>query len=292
MDGIHLRVPKAFSRERRIKKNQLGTAILVFGSMWSFTGRGNICYASIGLGPDDEENPKIGKSTLCSRSGLSKNTVVRYKKLLIQLGWIEVQREGRGLNDTITLHEIAQVGSEIQNPNDCDPTGENLATEGFQNPNTQERNSGGVLQTVGMPVQNCTDNIERVEEWEKFLNWSRGRLTRSSIETLENMRVNLDGNILNIKGTHPESIKIIIEKYLTEETSKTFVLRFESESDLSESPNIQVGENEISEDVKTELTNSETEKLKHSNNWMNDSEFDAVIRELERLRTGQQSRAA
>ncbi|MDI7166710.1 helix-turn-helix domain-containing protein [Leptospira santarosai] len=205
MEGIHLRIPAAFLRDKRIKPNQRGLALAVFGAMWSFAGRGNICFASIGLGPDDEKNPKYEKATLCSRSALSKNTVVKYKKILIQLGWIAVKREGRGLNDTIILHEIAQ----IQNSTACDSVEENLSIEVFQNPISMASDSGGVHQSAGLQIQNCTDNIvstgeARIESSEKstqdsklsiqFLEEKFGKetLTKSfAIATAKGMRSNL-----------------------------------------------------------------------------------------------------
>ncbi|EKR89721.1 DNA-binding helix-turn-helix protein [Leptospira santarosai str. CBC379] len=181
MEGIHLRVPVAFLRDKRIKPNQRGFALAVFGAMWSFCGRGNICFASIGLGPEDETNPKFKNATLCSRSALSKNTVVKYKKLLMQLGWIAVKREGRGLNDTIILHEIAQT----QNPTTCDSVEENLSIEVFQNPISMASDSGGVHQNAGLQVQNCTDNIVSTGEAITESSEKRTQDSKLSIQFLE-----------------------------------------------------------------------------------------------------------
>lgn len=226
VEGIHLRVPEAFPKDKRIKPAQLGPMMLVFGAMWSFTGRGNVCFASIGLGPDDVQNPKIKKATLCSRSGLSKNTVVKYKKLLIQLGWIEVKREGRGLNDTIILHEIACAKTEIQNPTNCDSSGKNAGIEVFQNPTPNECDSSGVRHGVGMPIQNCTENLNKIDEWEKFLNWSKERLTRSSNDILKNIKINFNASELKLLEPVANSLSMIILKYFTEEVKKPISVKF------------------------------------------------------------------
>ncbi|EMK02919.1 DNA-binding helix-turn-helix protein [Leptospira kirschneri] len=228
MDGIHLRVPAAFLRDKRIKANQRGIALAVLGAMWSFTGRGNICYASIGLGPDDEDEKKskIKKATLCSRAALSKNTVVKYKKLLMQLGWITVKREGRGLNDTITLHEIAQVQTRNQNPTNCDPEDKNTGVEVFQNPTTNGCETSGVHQDMRSHVQNCTDTIKTIDEWNKFMDWSKERITLTSYKTLENTEVSLNSNQLLVYSPVSESLSIIISKYFSEEIENKIDVKF------------------------------------------------------------------
>ncbi|WP_246838758.1 helix-turn-helix domain-containing protein [Leptospira stimsonii] len=215
---------------------QKAAAMAVFGAMWSFSGKGNKCYASIGLGPDDELNPKIKKATLCSRSGLSKNTVVKYKKLLYELGWIVPKREGRGYNDTIELFAFAQMKIEIQNPNFHDSKSSNPSIEVFQNPNTSEEVSSGVPQESVTVVQNLsTENIKIMDDhnveidvrkkeipevpiWKDFLGWSSERLTRSSCEILNHTRVELIGGSLVLLNPVPESLMMIIGKFFMEES--------------------------------------------------------------------------
>lgn len=290
MEEIHLRVPRAFLRDRRIKPKEKAPMMAVFGAMWSFSGRGNLCYASIGLGPDDEENPKIDKATLCSRSSMSKNTVVKYKKRLKELGWISPIREGRGKNDSITLFEFAQVLQISQNPKNEDSKASNISIEVFQNPTALGEDFSGVPQEGGMLVQDiCTDNIVSTDEtnkfvsenktqvtpklsleslekkfgkdilskaldiasargmrsnlkyvlgicknldtieikpdqtesqkptWDDFMNWSRVRLTRSSMEILERTQIELNMNGLLVLTEMPESLQMIVFKYFTEE---------------------------------------------------------------------------
>ncbi|TGK36208.1 helix-turn-helix domain-containing protein [Leptospira gomenensis] len=225
MKGIHLRVPEAFAKDKRIKSSQLGPMILVFGSMWSFTGKGNVCYASVGFGPNDKQNPKTknkekDKATLCSRSGLSKNTVIKYKKLLKQLGWISVKREGRGLNDTMLLHEIALIEPTNKNPNVCDTEGKNLGIEVFKNTNAIEGSSGGVPQGDGFAyTESSIEPIKRIEgkHWDIFIRWGRERLTRSSIRLLEEAIIKEQDGSLIVRGRIPESIGMIVHKYFVEE---------------------------------------------------------------------------
>ncbi|PJZ28720.1 helix-turn-helix domain-containing protein [Leptospira kmetyi] len=299
MEEIHLRVPRAFLRDKRVKPKEKAIMMAVFGAMWSFSGRGDLCYASIGLGPDDEDNPKIGKATLCSRSSLSKNTVVKYKKRLKDLGWISPIREGRGKNDSITLFEFAQVVQPSQNPKNEDSKTSNIPIEVFQNPTTLGDDSSGVPQGDGMLVQDiCTDSIESTDEsdkfvsqnqpqvtpklsleslekkfgkdilskaldiasargmksnlkyvlgicrnldtieikpeqtqsqkptWDDFMNWSRERLTRSSMEILERTQIELNLNGLLVLTEMPESLKMIVFKYFTEECKNKIPVYF------------------------------------------------------------------
>ncbi|RHX84734.1 helix-turn-helix domain-containing protein [Leptospira stimsonii] len=298
MEGIHLRVPGAFLRDKRIKPKEKAQLIIVFGAMWSFSGRGNLCYASIGKGPDDEENPKIKRATLCSRSALTKNTVIKYKKRLKELGWISPKREGRGDNDTITLFEIAQLNTDIQNPKKDDSDEKNIPIVVFQNTNPNECASSGVHQEGGLVVQDfSTENIlstatskvvtseikskdskltaQALEEkfgksvfakslaiattrgmqsnlryvlgicknlqneselhenskkgssWEDFINWSKERLTKSSIEILEKIQVEERSGSLLIKNAIPESLRMIVFKYFTEEIIEKIAIFFQ-----------------------------------------------------------------
>ncbi|EKP03597.1 DNA-binding helix-turn-helix protein [Leptospira kirschneri str. 2008720114] len=247
MEGIYLRTPKAFTKERRIKRNQLGTAILVFGSMWSFSGKGNVCFASIGLGPDDEENPKIRKATICSRSGLSKNTVVKYKKLLAQLGWIQVRREGGTKNDTIHLFETPQTILEKVIPNNDDSNDEkkenvalNEGTLGIKNPNYMDKDSCSVPNEMGFTVQNSSKyNINKIDTvkyesfqietikmdsiWTNFLFWARKNLSYSSLDTISSLKKEFQGTTLKILDPVSKSTSKIIEKYFSE--TSTFKIK-------------------------------------------------------------------
>ncbi|EKR82712.1 DNA-binding helix-turn-helix protein [Leptospira interrogans str. UI 08452] len=253
MEGIYLRTPKAFTKERRIKRNQLGTAILVFGSMWSFSGKGNICFASIGLGPDDEENPKIGKATICSRSGLSKNTVVKYKKLLAQLGWIQVRREGGTKNDTIHLFETPQTILEKVIPNNNDSNAEKIGSLvfnenalGIKNPNCMNEDSCSVLKGMGFTVQNSSKhNINKINNtkhenfqietkridsiWTEFLVWAGKRLSKTSYENLKELKIKFENERLYIIGEINDSLKMIVSKYFNEEAKLKTEIKFVKE---------------------------------------------------------------
>ncbi|MCR8649455.1 helix-turn-helix domain-containing protein [Leptospira interrogans] len=253
MEGIYLRTPKAFTKERRIKRNQLGTAILVFGSMWSFSGKGNICFASIGLGPDDEENPKIGKATICSRSGLSKNTVVKYKKLLAQLGWIQVRREGGTKNDTIHLFETPQTILEKVIPNNNDSNAEKIGSLvfnenalGIKNPNCMNEDSCSVPKGVGFTVQNSSKhNINKINNtkhenfqietkrinsiWTEFLVWAGKRLSKTSYENLKELKIKFENERLYIIGEINDSLKMIVSKYFNEEAKLKTEIKFVKE---------------------------------------------------------------
>ncbi|AGS80501.1 hypothetical protein [Leptospira alstonii] len=74
--------------------------------------------------------------------------------------------------------------------------------------------------------------------WEGFLNWSSERLTKSSIEILKQVQIKFEDNeTLLILNEVPESLRMIITKYFTEEVQKIVPVEFkkaatEEKSDL------------------------------------------------------------
>ncbi|WP_167884335.1 helix-turn-helix domain-containing protein [Leptospira ilyithenensis] len=108
MQGTYIRIPTYFMGDKRILPKERARLMAVYGSLWSFSGSGNQCYPSIGNSQLDEGE------TICKRSGFGKNTVIKAKKKLIALGYISVKRNGQGKNDTYTLYEIPNLGSDSQ----------------------------------------------------------------------------------------------------------------------------------------------------------------------------------
>ncbi|MDV6237598.1 helix-turn-helix domain-containing protein [Leptospira ellisii] len=236
-EEIYLPIPKKFSREKRIKKSQFSNALLVLGAIRSFAGRGGVCFAPIGFGPDDEENPKVKKATLCSRSGLTKNTVVKYKKLLFELGWIHVKREGGKLNDTIRVFWSAQIFEKDTNTNVCDSSDkndENNTDLGVINPNVNEGDSTIPAVSVGPEVQYPinknvhilgeaqtidigTNTTEIENTWKDFLKWcERSRISFNTQNNLRSLKVSFDENKIQIASVTTRSAQNLIKKYFTE----------------------------------------------------------------------------
>ncbi|TGM04824.1 helix-turn-helix domain-containing protein [Leptospira barantonii] len=237
-DRIYLPIPRSFSREKRIKRSQFANALLLMGAIRSFAGMDGICFASIGFGPDDEVNPKILKPTLCSRSGLTKNTVVKYKKLLAELGWIQVKREGGQKNDSIKpFWEARPV---VQNPTliPCDSNPEKNNTNeldlGNINPNTMESESSIPTVGEGFEVQNpINKNVHKIDEayetknqpaqpeieiaWKDFLKWcERSRIPFSTLKNLYSLKVVFDENKIQIASVVTKSAHIYITRYFAE----------------------------------------------------------------------------
>ncbi|RHX78538.1 helix-turn-helix domain-containing protein [Leptospira yasudae] len=72
---------------------------------------------------------------------------------------------------------------------------------------------------------------EQDATWNGFLHWSRERLTRSSIEILERIRVEPDGRTLCVLDGVPESLRMIIAKYFTEEIRPPILVIFSAKTE-------------------------------------------------------------
>ncbi|WP_078124375.1 helix-turn-helix domain-containing protein [Leptospira alexanderi] len=87
--------------------------------------------------------------------------------------------------------------------------------------------------------QNMKNPHEKDATWRGFLLWSRDRLTRSSIEILEKIRVEPDGRTLCILDPVPESLQMIIAKYFTEEISPPILVIFSAKSEENRTTSIK-----------------------------------------------------
>ncbi|MDV6236371.1 helix-turn-helix domain-containing protein [Leptospira ellisii] len=67
--------------------------------------------------------------------------------------------------------------------------------------------------------------------WRGFLVWSKERLTRSSVEILEQVRVEPDGRTLCVLDAVPESLRMIITKYFTEEIRPPILVIFSAKTE-------------------------------------------------------------
>ncbi|EKO15315.1 helix-turn-helix domain-containing protein [Leptospira kirschneri] len=79
--------------------------------------------------------------------------------------------------------------------------------------------------------QNQERYNERETSWNGFLRWSKERLAKSSIETLEKIRVEPDGRTLCILDPVTESLRMIIAKYFTEEIRPPILVIFSAKNE-------------------------------------------------------------
>lgn len=79
--------------------------------------------------------------------------------------------------------------------------------------------------------QNQEGSQEQEATWRGFLLWSKDRLARSSIEILERTRVEPDGRTLCILDAVPESLRMIIAKYFTEEIRPPILVIFSAKTE-------------------------------------------------------------
>ncbi|AXR62771.1 helix-turn-helix domain-containing protein [Leptospira mayottensis] len=87
--------------------------------------------------------------------------------------------------------------------------------------------------------QNTKNPHEKDATWRGFLLWSRDRLTRSSIEVLEKIRVEPDGRTLCVLDLVPESLQMIIAKYFTEEISPPILVIFSAKSEENRTTSVK-----------------------------------------------------
>ncbi|EKR71806.1 hypothetical protein LEP1GSC041_0623, partial [Leptospira noguchii str. 2006001870] len=81
----------------------------------------------------------------------------------------------------------------------------------------------------GSGINNQTKN-ENEPTWEGFLVWAGKRLSKSSIQSLKQLRVQFENEELSIVGGIDDFLKIIITKYFKEETKLKTEIKFVKEA--------------------------------------------------------------
>ncbi len=157
MKGTYIRIPIHFMKDKRILPKERARLMSVYGALWSFCGSGNSCFPKLGNSWEDEGE------TLCKRSGLGKNTVIKAKKRLIDLGYVFAKRNGQGKNDTYTLFEVPSL--ESQNQEFKTPE----KKEFLFSPKVQETNRTPIKE--GEPLSLIKENVKESikERWERNL---------------------------------------------------------------------------------------------------------------------------
>ncbi|TGK38369.1 helix-turn-helix domain-containing protein [Leptospira gomenensis] len=79
--------------------------------------------------------------------------------------------------------------------------------------------------------QNPSSDLGKDPTWRGFLLWSKERLTRSSVEILEQVRVEPDGRTLCLLDPVPESLRMVITKYFTEEIRPPILVIFSAKTE-------------------------------------------------------------
>ncbi|BDA80957.1 hypothetical protein LPTSP3_g38870 (plasmid) [Leptospira kobayashii] len=174
----------------------------VYGSLWSFSGSGNQCYPSVGNSQSDEGE------TICKRSGLGKNTVIKAKKKLIALGYISVKRNGQGKNDTYTLYETPQLlsDSQITEFKQEEKVQIKVKKVHIQNSSQIREKSKTPLHAQNFPYikENRKDNLK--EKWLKSIQ-RFPKNTQDQIMTF----LNFTGNSVSIREESPLRYKRLLE---------------------------------------------------------------------------------
>ncbi|WP_167482062.1 helix-turn-helix domain-containing protein [Leptospira andrefontaineae] len=227
MEGTHLRIPSGFMHDKRIHPKERSNLFAVLGAFWSFAGKGNTCYPGIGKTAEDFERTK--KTTLCSRSGLGKNSVVKAKKRLAELGWIQVTRVGQGKNDLVLLLEKPiEVGAVVYPSNVQTPVKGNSET--FNEDSAELQNSSPMAGSPESVPQGEASIVQEhvqlnIEEHipKAFVEWAKGKLSRSSVELIVEAYEKQDTTCwVNPFGLNqPSTLHLIFKKWMSEKLTVT-----------------------------------------------------------------------
>ncbi|UOG51037.1 winged helix-turn-helix transcriptional regulator [Leptospira noguchii] len=85
----------------------------------------------------------------------------------------------------------------------------------------------------GSKINNRTKN-ENEPTWEGFLVWAKERLSKSSIQSLKQLRVQFENEELSIVGEINDSLKMIVTKYFKEEAKLKTEVKFVKEEETQE----------------------------------------------------------
>ncbi|MDV6237548.1 DNA-binding protein [Leptospira ellisii] len=75
--------------------------------------------------------------------------------------------------------------------------------------------------------------------WEGFRHWAKSRLTFSTKEILNQVKVKIEGQRILIFGDLPDSVKIIITKYFSEEVNQRMEIKYFKEEKIAEDPSLK-----------------------------------------------------
>lgn len=87
--------------------------------------------------------------------------------------------------------------------------------------------------------QNEEATYPKDNTWKGFLQWSKDRLTRTSIEQLERVKVEPDGRTLCILEPLPETLRMIIAKYFTEEIRPPILVIFSAKNEENRTTSVK-----------------------------------------------------
>ncbi|WP_036074029.1 winged helix-turn-helix transcriptional regulator [Leptospira noguchii] len=143
----------------------------------------------------------------------------------------------------------------------------------------------------GSRINNQTKN-ENEPTWEGFLVWAKERLSKSSIQSLKQLRVQFQNEELSIVGEINDSLKMIITKYFKEETKFKTEIKFVKEeaqekekslnnsikkSDQKSNEKNQTHITELNEEISMPVDQSANQDFKHFRDYIS---VDKVIHEF------------
>ncbi|WP_061248987.1 hypothetical protein, partial [Leptospira noguchii] len=140
-------------------------------------------------------------------------------------------------------------------------------------------------------INNQTKN-ENEPTWEGFLVWAKERLSKSSIQSLKQLRVQFENEELSIVGGIDDFLKVIITKYFKEETKLKAEIKFVKEetqekekslnnsikkTDQNSNEENQTHITELNEEISIPVDQSANQDFKHFRDYM---PVDKVIHEF------------
>ncbi|UOG58964.1 winged helix-turn-helix transcriptional regulator [Leptospira noguchii] len=170
------------------------------------------------------------------------------------------------------------------------------------------KNTYNLLTQVGSKTLSIKENKEEIKNgsrindqtkneneptWEGFLVWAKERLSKSSIQSLKQLRVQFENEELSIVGGIDDFLKIIITKYFKEEAKLKTEVKFVKEEEMQENEKSihnsikktdqksneenQTHITELNEEISIPVDQSANQDFKHFRDYMS---VDKVIHEF------------
>ncbi|MDI7183617.1 helix-turn-helix domain-containing protein [Leptospira santarosai] len=180
-----------------------------------------------------------GNKYIATVLGMATTTVAKYISRLRKDGFIEqISFDGRVRVIRSTLHDavvMERAQYKLSKIAETHPSQNGTAGQGrgVQPAQSAKDNRGGSVRTKDRNKKTlnvCTSEKNKFQgsTWEDFLKWSGEHLTRSSVDTLQKVKVHSSETELKLLTPIPESLQMIIKKYFREEIKNPIAVTFET----------------------------------------------------------------
>ncbi|TGK10392.1 helix-turn-helix domain-containing protein [Leptospira stimsonii] len=223
--------------------------------------------------------------SLGEECGFAEETVAKYVRRLRQLGFIEAGKFhghyrilNSALHDAVIEETMFRRKSSAQGKNPGQGSVKIPASPGQSRSHAPDKRLRSCTLLTKEKNKKFTYKgatfDESSKDWQKFLVWSKERLSKSTLHILNAVTVYFDGSDLNIKTSLPDSIELLIAKYFTEDHPKKFSIKF-SETITEENIKSREIERNVSTEKKAKIPVS---------GLMTEEEIRQTLLELQRIK--------